>query len=268
MAYFAAAQVRAVGPDPRSPDHAYACIDPRTYLEFPTTVPYRADALFMESALRNPDGSVNRGAFRWAVREIPDAEFAAIVAMGLAGVRDDLGREDWTPEPAPPGPGRRIGGLFADPAAGVDAAPPGMAAPDALFERPLVERLTARPLRDAAFARQVKRAYRETCAMTGLRILNGGGRPEVQAAHIRSVEAQGPDTVRNGVALSGTAHWMFDRGLVSINDDHSILVAKDRLPPGAEALLRPERRLLLPEDAASRPHPAYLKWHRDTVFKG
>ena len=45
--------------------------------------------------------------------------------------------------------------------------------------------------------------------MTGLRIVNGGGRPEVQAAHIRAEEADGPDALRNGVALSGTAHWMF-----------------------------------------------------------
>jgi hypothetical protein len=53
-----------------------------------------------------------------------------------------------------------------------------------------------------------------TCAVTGLCLLNGGGRPEVQAAHIRAVEANGPDTVRNGLALTATVHWMFDRGLI------------------------------------------------------
>ena len=64
--------------------------------------------------------------------------------------------------------------------------------------------------------------------MTGLRIINGGGRSEVQAAHIRPVASSGPDSVRNGLALSGTAHWMFDRGLLSIGDDYSILIAHDR----------------------------------------
>ena len=37
---------------------------------------------------------------------------------------------------------------------------------------------------------------------------------EDEAAHIRPVEHNGPDIISNGIALSGTAHWMFDRGLV------------------------------------------------------
>ncbi|MGH6673150.1 MAG: HNH endonuclease [Xanthobacteraceae bacterium] len=44
--------------------------------------------------------------------------------------------------------------------------------------------------------------------MTGLQIINGGGRAEVQAAHIRPVAAGGFDSVRNGLALSGTIHWI------------------------------------------------------------
>jgi putative restriction endonuclease len=42
--------------------------------------------------------------------------------------------------------------------------------------------------------------------MTGLRIFNGSGRAEVQAAHIRPVADNGPDSVRNGLALSSTIH--------------------------------------------------------------
>lgn len=120
----------------------------------------------------------------------------------------------------------------------------------------------------AAFAPQVKAAYAQTCAMTGLRILNGGGRPEVQAAHIRPVAHDGPDSVRNGLALSGTAHWMFDRGLVSVDDDLSILVARDRLPDAAARLLNPDGRLRAPAAPALRPHPRFLDHHRRCVFKG
>ena len=43
---------------------------------------------------------------------------------------------------------------------------------------------------------------------------NGGGRAEAQAAHIQPVAENGPDSLRNGVALSSTFHWMFDRGLI------------------------------------------------------
>ncbi|MDZ4761821.1 MAG: HNH endonuclease [Alphaproteobacteria bacterium] len=104
--------------------------------------------------------------------------------------------------------------------------------------------------------------------MTGLQIINGGGRAEVQAAHIQSVEYGGSDSVRNGVALSGTAHWMFDRGLISIDDDYSVLVAEDRLPDAAKRLIREERKLILPEREDIRPHRNYLKFHREKVFKG
>lgn len=50
--------------------------------------------------------------------------------------------------------------------------------------------------------------------MSGLARRNGGGRPEVEAADILLVEEREPDTVRNGIALSGNLHGMFDRGLL------------------------------------------------------
>ena len=56
--------------------------------------------------------------------------------------------------------------------------------------------------------------------MTGLKIINGGGRAEVQAAHIRPIAHHGPDSIRNDPALSGTVHWMFDRGLLTVDDDY------------------------------------------------
>lgn len=90
----------------------------------------------------------------------------------------------------------------------------------------------------------------------------------MQAAHIRPVADRGPDSVRNGLALSGTAHWLFDRGLVSIDDDHSLLVAGDRVPDTVGRLLNVDRRLLLPRRAELTPHPQFLRYHRMQVFKG
>ncbi len=125
-----------------------------------------------------------------------------------------------------------------------------------------------RPFRDAAFSLGVKAAYDDTCALTGLRIINGGGRSEVQAAHIRPVASDGPDSLRNGLALSGTAHRMFDRGLVSVDDDFTILVARDAVPAAVRGLLRPEGRIALPARAEARPHSRFLRFHREVVFKG
>src|ERR1700719_5004135 len=123
--------------------------------------------------------------------------------------------------------------------------------------------VVARPFRDAAFAVSVKTAYANTCAMTGLQIINGGGRAEVQAAHIRPVAAGGTDSVRNGLALSGTVHWMFDRGLISIGDDYKILVAKNHVPDDAIRLLNPSGSINLPKDQTLYPYAHYLKFHRD-----
>ena len=106
--------------------------------------------------------------------------------------------------------------------------------------------------------------------MTGLSIINGGGRPEVEAAHIRPVgnDHHGPDSMRNGIALSRSIHWMFDRGLLSLDDDYTILVAKDRVPEPVHRLVNPDGRLKLPARPEFRPHPQFLRFHRKTVFKG
>ena len=94
------------------------------------------------------------------------------------------------------------------------------------------------------------------------------GRPEAQAAHIRPVAASGPDSLRNGVALSSTFHWMFDRGLVSIDDDYSLLLKRDSIPDCVLSLVNADRRLRLPTQAIHHSHPRYLEYHREHVFKG
>jgi len=99
-------------------------------------------------------------------------------------------------------------------------------------------------------------------------LINGGGRPEVQAAHIQPVASKGPDSVRNGLALSGTVHWMFDRGLISVGDDFKILVAKNHVPEDAARLLNQNGMINLPQDRTFYPNAHYLKFHRDVVFKG
>ncbi len=67
-------------------------------------------------------------------------------------------------------------------------------------KRRIAQMLVNRPMRDWAFRRSVVSAYRETCAVTGLCMINGRGKAEVQAAHIRAVTHDGPDIVQNGLA--------------------------------------------------------------------
>lgn len=106
------------------------------------------------------------------------------------------------------------------------------------------------------------------CAVTGWKLINGVGRAEADAAHIRPVERGGPDSVRKGLALSGTAHWMLDRGLTGLSDDLDIMISRqvyDR--PSVEAVLNKTGKALVPELASMQPHPTFLGWHREHCFK-
>jgi putative restriction endonuclease len=240
QAYFATARLDSIQPDHTRADHFYGFVS--NYLEFDDPVPFREGSHYFESGLRRDDGGTNKGQFGRSVRTISDADYDQILKRGFAQIL------------SPP--------LVSEYEHEIREEP-------ATFERPIVERVTARPFRDAAFATAVKSAYENTCAITGLRIINGGGRAEVQAAHIRPVAAAGPDSIRNGLALSGTVHWMFDRGLLSVDDDYSLLVAKGRVPDTIERLLNPDGKLRLPALRHElRPHPQFLRFHRDTIFKG
>jgi putative restriction endonuclease len=180
------------------------------------------------------------------LRSLSAEDFNRIVSRGIAG--------DAAPLP-------RDGGLMQGLAE--DRAPFG---DEQVRER--VEYLASRIIRDRVFRQVVLRAYDSRCAITGLKLINGGGRAEVAAAHIRPVAKNGPDIVTNGIALSGTVHWMFDRGLIGLSDDLAILVSRQlNDPDGVRALINKTGHALPPKRGMERPHPAYLRWHRENCFK-
>lgn len=241
QSYFAVARVVELIEDKELADHFYAVVD--SYLDFDRTVPFAEGSEYYESALKKSDGSTNKGAFGRAVRTISDDEFDLILKAGFAPV---LGQVESHPSPMAPQ---------------IDQ-------PQVPFERPIVEMTVSKPFRERSFMFNVRKAYSNRCAMTGLRLINGGGRPEVQAAHIQPVASNGPDSVRNGLALSGTAHWMFDRGLLSVGDDYKILIAKNHVPEDAVRLLNKSGAIHLPNDPTLFPNSNYLRFHRDKVYKG
>ncbi len=61
---------------------------------------------------------------------------------------------------------------------------------------------------------------------------------------------------------------MFDRGLISIADNHELLFAKGKVTEQVVSLLNSDRRLLAPSHPDQAPHPMFLRWHRENVFKG
>ena len=244
--YFAVARVERIIKDPKAPAMYLALIEPGSYLEFPNPVPFNQLEGPVERGLLNEAGKLS-GRAQSAVRPIAPADFVRILELGLEDIQPVLPRVGY-PE---------MSG-FEEPQSPM------------IFEqdREIIQNLTSKLVRSRVFRQIVLRAYDERCAITGLKFINGGGRAEVDAAHIRPVEKNGPDIVNNGLALSGTAHWMFDRGLISLNDNLEILVSRHvNDVESVRGFINKSGMALLPRRSADRPHPHFLNWHRENCFK-
>lgn len=247
MGYYAVAKVERVVPDPSAAGMFLALILPGSYLDFANPVPFSDESGPIERGILNDAGRIS-GRAQAAVRGLSPTDFNRIVEAGLA---DD--------NPLLP----RTGTVTNDYALHEERAP-------FVFEetRERVGALVSRVVRDRVFRKIVLRAYDERCAVTGLKLINGGGRAEVEAAHIRPVGANGPDIVSNGLALSGTAHWMFDRGLIGLDDDLHIMVSRQANDQDSiRGVINKSGRLLIPSREADRPHQQFVRWHQEYCFK-
>lgn len=249
--YFAVAKVSQVIPDPKAPGMFVALIEPGSYLDFINPVPFSGLDGVVERGVLNEDGRIS-GRAQSAVRPISPGDFNRIVSLGIDEQEPELPRVG---EAIDTGQVREL-----------DEAPQTPFIIEQ--ERDRVTLLSSRIVRDRLFRRRVLQVYDKRCAVTGLKLINGGGRAEVDAAHIRPVEANGPDILTNGIALSGTAHWMFDRGLISFSDDFDIMVSRQvNDPDGVRGLINRTGKAIVPLRALDRPHPHFLRWHRENCFK-
>ena len=245
--YFAVAKVSQIIPDPNISGMYLALIEAGSYLDFANPVPFSGATGPVEQGVLNDQGRIS-GRAQSAVRPISPRDFHKIVELGFAEETPLLPRRD------------------------DDLRSSGFEEGQMPFRfdqaRDRTSVTLSRIVRDRVFRRVVLRAYDERCAMTGLKLINGSGRAEVAAAHIRPVEASGPDIVSNGIALSGTAHWMFDRGLIGLTDDLEILISRQTNDPeGIRSIINKSGRASPPRRAPDRPHPHFLRWHREHCFK-
>ncbi len=107
-----------------------------------------------------------------------------------------------------------------------------------------------------------------TCALTGYRLTTVGQAGIVEAAHIHQHAKSRNNDPDNGLALSPTAHALFDTGLWSVADDLRVLVKPvavftEELPvDGFSLRALIGRPLFLPTITKLRPHSDHLHWHR------
>ena len=134
--------------------------------------------------------------------------------------------------------------------------------PEALY------RVTPEHVRDAAFRRVVTSAYDYTCAVSGVRLTlpTGGIYQLVQAAHIHDWSVSHDDNPQNGLTLSPNYHWLFERGLFTLDERWRVRVspaARDCIGTTDELLRQYHgQQIGLPADESLWPGQVYLEWHR------
>lgn len=124
--------------------------------------------------------------------------------------------------------------------------------------------------RSARFKNFIPSSYAYTCALTGYRLtLNGSDSRElIEAAHIEAHRVRGNDDLDNGLALTPTAHALFDMGLWSADENLRVLVKTTAAfaevsPPGGFSLRAcASRPLSFPTGTRLRPSREHFAWHR------
>ncbi len=126
--------------------------------------------------------------------------------------------------------------------------------------------------RTTRFRLDIVPAYNYTCALTGYRVTTVTAGCIVDAAHIHQFANSRNNDPSNGIALCKNAHWQFDIGLWSIDDEYRVIVANEMFSessPNQRPLSAMQgQQILLPQNQAIWPSQTHLAWHRKHKFMG
>jgi putative restriction endonuclease len=125
-------------------------------------------------------------------------------------------------------------------------------------------------VRGGLFKKLVPKIYDSTCSFTGMRLESTYGHTFIDACHIVPFSVSHDDKVTNGIALCPNLHRVFDRGLVSIDNDYKILISNhitenENHSYSLKALKG--RKIGLPFGNQHFPSLENLEWHRARIFK-
>ena len=138
------------------------------------------------------------------------------------------------------------------------------------IEKDVVSVETEMPVRSAGFRRAIMQIYEHTCAVCELNIRASSGESVTDAAHIIPFSVSYNDDIRNGMSLCKSHHWAFDAGLISVSEEHRVVVSPAMTEQGPTASMLTglrDREIWLPGEPEHRPAPEALTWHREKVMK-
>ncbi len=110
------------------------------------------------------------------------------------------------------------------------------------------------------FRNDLIKAYNGRCAVTGCTTAS-----VLEAAHIHPYLGPETNDVRNGLLLRADIHTLFDLGLIAIDANNRLTVAKSLADSDYDALHG--ETLSMPSDPKSHPSPKALKYHLDSHSK-
>ena len=119
-------------------------------------------------------------------------------------------------------------------------------------------------VRGSLFKREIPRIYNFTCAISRMRVISLSNAQMVDACHIVPFSISKDDTIRNGVSLSPNLHRAFDRGLISISPEFTVLLSpqvKEEVSPFALSQFA-GLKIMLPTNPTYFPNQDNLEWHR------
>lgn len=129
---------------------------------------------------------------------------------------------------------------------------------------------TSRLKRDAAFRVGVMAQFGARCAVCDWQVRNGTGPVGLTAAHVHSLQEEGPDEAGNGFVLCWLHHSLFDAGLFTYDERRQLIVSSSwrEEERGSMPSLRDYLGLAVPEpaDPRWRVRDEHLAWHRRNVF--
>ena len=131
-------------------------------------------------------------------------------------------------------------------------------------KRKLVKRYEQ--VREAGFSTTVRKNFEYHCAVCRNRLVTPGGQSIVEGAHIIPWSESNNDDPRNGLSLCRTHHWMFDKMMLTIRDDYTILLSKwvERNENKMEETVKLKNsEILLPKDSRYYPSKVALQDHTE-----
>lgn len=124
-----------------------------------------------------------------------------------------------------------------------------------------------RIIRDTAFRETLISLYGGCCAVSGCGLRTNDGLLEVQAAHVIPLGLGGPDDPRNGIVLTSTLHWAFDKGLFTFTHDRKFCISPRIAHVDENRFLLQFQgvRIKEPKNLEFKIEQRAIEWHRNYV---